>query len=485
MEFRLMIEALDPIDRRSIDLEGKHWVLSEPFNLDRPESIPKYSCISYVWGDKTEREPHPLLTDTTMSTHTIPAFTAAIRAKKSNAFWIDTFCVPPAEPAKRFTLESMGFIYYQSSEVIVMLSSTTSEAMEQMVERGMVTEEGLARLEQDNWATRLWTYQESANANYFYFVYEGANEIFEPIVGVDFFNHLGFSLQKLKKEKGIDDLALTSLFPKLSNLEDLLAESCVTPLGHRSALVVMTSIQRRTIDNIKNLFYAMTCAVTTKPSPGLWNQVDQDPAEVFMATCEGNNDYSFIYSSDERDETPGRRWRPKGHSLSPILSYHSYGKAQRAHRTPEGLWLEGMLSFAVSSTMDAEVRSWIMWWLNQSELVEEVDSVLAQACVLRLRGLGLQGFPRDAEINRTPAELAEQVTHNPPEYLILKEGIFVPQKPATQILRILVSNQIFWAFGAPGLVEIEGKEGSEYVVGVYVGNRVGSKAQANTISALL
>lgn len=487
MEFRLIVEATAPTSRLSIELEGRHWILSEPFDLHRPDSIPKYSCVSYVWGDEAEREPHPLLANATMSIHTISAFTAAIRSKKSNAFWIDTFCVPPAEPAKRFTLESMGFIYNQASEVIVMLSSIASEAIEQMIEHGRVTEQGLIGLEQDSWATRLWTYQETANANYFYFTYEGASETVVPVEGFDFFNCLGFSLQQLRAEKRVDNWDLTSLFPRLSNLEDLLAESIVTPHGRRSALVVMTSIQRRAIDNVQNLFYAMTCAVTTRPSRGLWDMVDQNPAETFMTICEGNNDYSFIYSSDERDRSPGRRWRPRAHMLTPIISYHSYGDAQRAHRNSEGLWLEGMLLLTTSPTMTAEGRDWIIRWLDQPELVGEADSTVGQACVLKLKNFGFRGLPRDEVSDRTPTRVVDGVPQDPPEHLIVRDGLFLPQKPIEEayILRILISNQIFWALGAPGLVEINTAEGSEYVPGVYVGDKKGFEAEIHSISALL
>ena len=488
MEFRLIVEAASPVSKPSVELEGKHWVLSDPFDLDQPGSIPKYSCVSYVWGDETDREPHSLLTGTTMSTHTIPALTAAIRAKKSNAFWIDTFCVPPAEPTKRFTLESMGFIYSESSEVVIMLSSCASEAIKQMSERDRLTEDALIGLEQDNWVTRIWTYQELANAVRYYFVYEGASKTIEPLDGDDFFSCLGFSLTKLGKEKGID---VMNLFPKLSNLEDLLAESWATPLGQRSALVVMTSMQRRTMDNVQNLFYAMTCAVTTtittKAPPGLFDMVDQSPAETFMTACEQRNDYSFIYSSDERDKTPGRRWRPKASRLTPILSFHSYGEAQRAHRTSEGLWLDEMLSFTASSKMDPEGRDWIMWWLKRPiVLVENADCILAEACILKLKELGFQGLPGNVASSQTLTE-TDGVPQSLPPYLILRDGIFVPQRPVekAQILRILVSNQISWLLGAPGLVEITGIEGSEYVVGVYVGYKVGLKPGADLISALL
>ena len=397
--------------------------------------------------------------------------------------------MPRDEPAKRFTLESMGFIYSQCEEVVIMLSSTAAEAIEQMGTHGSgrVTEEGLRGLEEDRWATRLWTYQESANARDFYFTYEGASEKAALVNGVDLFNCLGFSLQQMKKEKGIDDVALMKLFPTLSNLEDVFVEMYVTPYGWRSAMVVMTSIQRRTVDSVQNLFYAMTCAITTKPSPGLWDMVDQDPAETFMRTCEENNDYSFIYSSDERDETPGRRWRPKPNQLIPILSSHSYGEAQRGHRTSEGLWLEGMLYFTTSPMMDPNGREWIMGLLNRPELVQEADSVLAQACVLKLKEFGFQCLPYDTASSLAPIETTEGASQSPPEYLILGDRIFVPQWPLepARILRILVSNQISWSLGAPGLVEIEGTERSEYVVGVYVGYKPGLRPNANLISALL
>ena len=474
----------------SINLEGKNYVLSDSFDLNNPASIPKYSCVSYAWGE--ERVPHVLRAGTTdtMSTHTIPAFVAAIRAMKSSgAIWIDTFCVPHDEPAKRFTLESMGFIYSQCEEVIVMLSSTAGKAIEQMGTRGggRVTEEGLRGLEEDRWATRLWTYQESANAQDFYFTYEGASKKAALVDGADFFNCLGFSLKQMGKEKGIDDVALTKLFPTLSNLEDVFAEMYYTPYGRRSALVVMTSIQRRTVDSVQNLFYAMTCAVTTKPSPGLWDMVDQNPAETFMRTCEENNDYSFIYSCDERDETPGRRWRPKPNQLIPILFNHSYGEAQRGHRTSEGLWLEGMLHLSLSPMMDLNGRDFIMGWLNRPDLVDETDSVLAQACVLKLKEFDFQGLPHDTKLSVAPTETAGGASQSPTDYLILGDGIFVPQRPLeiVRILRILVSNQIFWSQGAPGLVEIKGTEGSEYIVGVYVGYKSGLRPDANLVSALL
>jgi hypothetical protein len=196
MELRLIVKAsLPPPTLRSLTLAGRLWYLTEALDVSRPEKLPPYICVSYVWG--SGRAPNPLHEASVMSDQTIPALVAAMENSDCSSFWIDAFCIPPAQPQRRSTLESMGFIYSQASRVVVSLSETSYAAVEQMTRSDRVDEKALDSLDQDEWVRSVWTYQEVVNSKRLSFVTGGVADAI--VDGSHFLDCVGYSLDRYKK----------------------------------------------------------------------------------------------------------------------------------------------------------------------------------------------------------------------------------------------------------------------------------------------
>lgn len=455
MELRLLIDASERPGSKFITLEGRSWCLSDPFDLTKPDQIPKYSCISYSWG--SAREPNPLGETIEMSNRTIPSLAAAIRAQKSNAFWTDVFCVPAEEPERQATLMNMGYIYGHCAETIIVLSPASFRAVEQASRNQILTDEALQNLEGDPWVSSVWTYQEAVNCQDAYFVSEAEGS--EPVELSQFFSQLGYSLERWRKRKGAGYLDYRASFPRLDAFEDLIGDQMLAAYGQRSAYLVMSSMDRRLAGDPKNRSYAMIGAMTQDVS----NVHPVDPSEAFMTICDAKNDYSYIFSSEERDGDPSKRWRPAPGMLRAIFPWHSWGLAQRARHDADGIWLEDMLSLTPSSIMGDKGKEEILRWIKQLGVQARRNAPIGESLYSIISTAGFSGSE---------------------SYLTTTEGLFFPQHPlaGTDNVKILVSTQVRFVFGAPALAAVAaGEETASYVPGLFAG----SVPDANAIAVLL
>ncbi|KAK5032019.1 hypothetical protein LTS07_004641 [Exophiala sideris] len=212
------------------------------------------------------------------------------------AFWIDVFCIPNQQPARRATLESMGYIYSQAVEVRAVLSARSFTAVHQLSTGDRLDEASLEILDADKWVQSVWTYQEVVNSRDLAFVCVNAPGV--VVDGTDFLNGIGFTLQKYKQKHGFDTFAIREMFPLLDALDDVLGDWRV---ASRCALLVMSNMDRRKWVEERNYFYAMIGSVTSKPCHRTGQGMeDQHLSETFMSVCEEKNDFSFIYTSAER-----------------------------------------------------------------------------------------------------------------------------------------------------------------------------------------
>lgn len=103
----------------------------------------------------------------------------------------------------------------------------------------------------------------------------------------------------------------------------------------------MSNMDRRVQERKEDHFYAMIGAISADAP----NEAAQlPPCEAFMRICESKGDFSFIFSAERRENTPGRRWRPvSGDDLSCILPWHVVGSGQPGRLGDCGLWLDNML----------------------------------------------------------------------------------------------------------------------------------------------
>ncbi|KAI3324910.1 hypothetical protein HD806DRAFT_491361 [Xylariaceae sp. AK1471] len=443
----------DPVGgQNTIKVGGAHWRLAA-HDLDTSEGL-SFTCVSYVWGK--EKEKSPFDDSFMMSDRTMPALSTVIAHRPScTRIWVDALCVPVAQPERTLTLQSMGYIYSQAKEVVVVLSKTTSSVLEQMSVSDRLTSDHLNILGDDDWVSRAWTYQEVVNSRGFSITCEGLNNAI--VDGSHFLNCVGFTLSRNEAASYEIDKRQRE---RLNTFEDLIADYMVAGYQERSALQVMSNMDRREQHFPDDHFYAMMGAISTVCS-SFSNTVD--PCEAFMSMCEQKGDYSFIYSTTQRDTSPTRRWRPAscGDFLPAVLAWHCYGEGQPAHEDSGSLYLDQVVVLEHQPLGDSG-KAYLEGWRKSSKMPSletlQIDVALSAA----LESMGFTGSP-----------VGISTTH----------GFFFPSKRlwAYEGISILVATKVQWAFGAPGLVCSRG-DVDTYIPGVFFGRVDNADATSVKIS---
>ena len=462
MEFRLLVESNDTSSQSSFLLEEKQWTLSPALDLEDDSSVPLFACISYLWGP--DREPHALVEGLTMSTHTRPSLAAAIRTANCTAFWTDVFCIPHTGAARQSTLENMGYIYSRATEVIIVLGESTYAAIEELQHHDYFSESALHILESDEWVSSVWTYQEIVNGGKVYFVSERQTGKSTFIECEDFFNALGYGLSKWEKKKVGNSILAAQIetFPHLTALETIFADWMTAGYTTRSALSIFTSIAFKRNANPANYYYALLGTLTLSPQQLEWNP-DQNLAERIMAICEDKNDFSFIYTVAARDSDPKHCWRPLATPfegldrysipafLRPLVVWDTWGEMQSGRYDADGFWLDGMTIMEPASTIGDAGKEAISLLVHQPELRYADEATLRDPVLSYIRGLGFEGAA-------TPIAVTEGLIFTLDEIRY------------TEIVRLLISTQVRWPMGAPGLVHLSTEDGKKYVPCAFIGS---------------
>lgn len=268
-----------------------------------------------------------------------------------------------------------------------------------------------------------------------------------------FLSSLGYALGTLPAaERG--------RLPRLNALEDVLADCAVAGYLDRPALQVMAAMDTRTQTWSEDHFYAMMGAISTEPARGV--EV-RSPAEAFMALCERRGDYSFVFSSDARDEKSGRRWRPRDDGALPAvlrLTVTGPGVDGRVSNVALRGWveggvlkLEGVVVLKPGKVGD-DGRGFIARWLEGSKPGGAYEGLeLEEAAFEALRELGFSGSGA---------------------WLETEPGLFFPQWwrfPENVQIEVVVAVGIQWRLGSPGLARYRAspREDVMYVPGVFFG----------------
>ncbi|KAF2095087.1 hypothetical protein NA57DRAFT_79575 [Rhizodiscina lignyota] len=436
-------------DPTTLEIGGRRWWLTSE-EVDASQQHPKdFICISYTWG--TKRAPNPFDASKSVSSNTIPGLYAAIHQRPDcHRFWIDAFCVPSDPDQKRFTLASMGFIYSQAQEVIVVLSETSTLALEQMLISDTIDEAALEALESEPWITRAWTYQEVVNSYTLSFTcaspvpLPGASyNLVTAISGDTFLNRIGYTLSKLPMRS----FEKAQAYPSLSAFEDLIVDWMTAAYQERSALQVMANMDRRVQERAEDHFYAMIGPMTAdlaSLSP------EGNACEEFMALCERKGDYSFIYSLAARSEERTKTWRPSSEGdLPAILPWHCWGEKQPGHWEDGALYLDEMVVLKPGQLGD-EGEKFIRGWLTAATEFGSEDIPVEDSMFYCLEQMGFKSHCRTVDSSAG--------------YLFLCEDLS-PDDNVT----LLVSASLRWTFGAPGMARWETNGETKYTAGIFVG----------------
>lgn len=424
-----------------VEIEGFSWGLTEQhLGASNVEEV-HFTCVSYAWGKGRERS--PFQEDHQISDRTIPALLAAmIHCPSSTRIWIDAFSVPLETPERAHTLESMGYIYSCAEQVIVVLSNGARAVLEQMSSSDHIDTVHLDAMEQEEWITRAWTYQEAVNSKKLCFTCEDSRGVI--VDGSHFLNCLGCTLSRIE---GVDK---RRWYPRLDAFEDLIADYMIAGYQERSALQVMSNMDRRTESTKErphDRFYAMIGAISVERASSC---KILDPCEAFTSLCERKGDYSFIYSAAKRDSIPSRRWLPKSGDLPSILSWHCWGNGQPGHEALGAFYLDQMMVLCISPINKQGETFVSQWLLSRRSHAAGAQRPLHQAAYIALSQIGFRGSSQCLDTTK---------------------GFFFPLEPMLpdQVTSVLVATQVRWSFGAPGLARYHDGFMDSYTPGVFVG----------------
>jgi hypothetical protein len=349
----------------------------------------------------------------------------------------------------------MGYIYSIADEVIVALTSDRSGALEEMLRSDRLSDFNLLAFENDDWVKSVWTYQEVVNSQRLQITCTDPHSN-AVVDGSTFLNRIGFSLDQYKKANALNSFDIRARFPRLDAFEDLIADWMVSGYTSRSALQVMSNLDRRVALEPANYYYSMIGSLTQKPSARNAGSQISDIVRRVMEICEEKNDYSFIFSSTPRDLGPRGYWKPRPESLHSILPWFSHGSRQSGRHDSQGFWLEKMVCLQTPQEDDS---------LDTTTIREMLQNL----------PIGISNFPgslSDAFTTLIPDLLARIGFTGTKDYVKTSAGAFYLQAtiPADAEYDIVVATEVYWMFGSPGFLKTKGVQNPVCVVpGVFVG----------------
>ncbi|KAH9848363.1 hypothetical protein C2E23DRAFT_889203 [Lenzites betulinus] len=469
MELRTMVQTDTPSqDTPSVLVDGKHWTLSPPLDIDSP-ALPPYVCVSYVWG--LERTPNPIYPSIEMSSRTLATFTAAARCVPGHPIWIDAFSVPVQREKKRATLESLGCIFARGHAVVAVLAPESLAAVAQMEQflaldprPEAVPTAPLDVLNADEWIRSVWTYQELVNSQTLWFVchaHEGSPSP-PPVRGQDLFQIVGGYLDRWGKSHGGKLPGVRLTYPHADNFQELLADWMISDYGHRSALQIICGMEYRAGVTPQNRFYSMIGALTAQPSTRATSPTVEQLAERFMELCEEKGDYSFIFSSAARDARPGLRWRPTPCDLESVLTWHIFGEDQPGTKVDNGVLLTNVLVYPLPTSsrdkvqMGHDLRDHFLGWIR---VEKEYHNLATDDTNTTLEELGHRILQSMRFAGTGGWHVAEDVVFYPLHKL--------PESDESEVT-LCVSHGVRWIFGAPAIAAIKKEGRTEYMPGVAI-----------------
>jgi hypothetical protein len=374
---------------------------------------------------------------------------------------------------------SMGYIYSSAVSVIIVLqgpiwSIIEAAAAGQSPSPFPVSE--LQVLEQDKWISRVWTYQELVNGADTYFTTTNPG-VGTPVVQVQrFLNCVGASLNRWKKENEQGEMGVLDNFPHLSILEEALGDMLMSGYLERTALGILSNIGLRDLDvNFpQNRLLACLGALTKEASWGAASNSLEKLADKLMELCEARNDYSFIYTSDERSDEMGLRWRPNSNGpahLIPVINWYSsipafdlIGTTQNAHGDEGGFWLDNLIRLRPSASIDPHAVKQIERYLFG---YQEPDNPTHIQIGIFKPGIGETPDWRE-DLLRFLLKIGFTGCREPQ---FCEMGLFYSQKDIRDLeeVELFAASSIVWKFGNPGLARWKEHGIVKYCAGVYAG----------------
>ncbi len=435
--FKLLIPVTESIlpGTKTIELSGKLWTLVD---FERLSDAPPYTCISYSWGK--EKTVNPLNNEQKISDRTIPVIETTINSfdssecqdteilslfgrdkhaeklalarNASHAIWIDALCSPHEQPAADICIQNMGEIYKEATQVFVVLNANCLDTVHKIYNKEFLNLNDYIMVGSDDWMDRVWTYQEFVNSKMMFLVAEGK--------GKTFISELNFLNALMSDEAAYSDNQDIELIQKLERMQLLVVEQ---QMEERSVFQVMSAMNRRDCTHADDYMNAMI-AIVSDTNTGILDRNLITPTEYFMRVCEEKEDYSFIFSTNQRSEVLGRTWRPLDNEIiRPVISD----------------------IFANGSGLSGSIKKTHLQMNNMCRMVPWKSNPVSSAIESFLKA----DFPKEI-LER----LRERGFTGCGECLKLEHGYFFPQTShkRSKSLFVAVSHNLKFHEGAPGLL---------------------------------
>lgn len=466
---------MPPLVNATVKLNGREWYITELFRTpENAATFPNYTAISYRWYDG--RLPNPFFDGFLMSNLTLPSLASAMRNSQQDAFWIDCFSIPATQPLKGAILDLLSNIFSTAHEVIVPLGLESRDTMKFLTNGtdlstldATTLTNVMEDLNQEEWVNSIWTYKESLSSKTYTFTdrdrlsYNQTGDGAEPSAKeVSFFNGVSTLSQRYMDKTGLNDFDMRLAMRNVDALVELGLDRTLNSAYERSFFTSMSSLDRRYVESEGNFFWGLYGAITEelmpldKPSATLADKYDR-----LFEIAEAKKDYSFIYTSTTRRAQAGRTFYPVSANLDSILNWPTSEAFQTAEVAADGtISLQGMVSLPQQAALGKAGSSFIQQWFQTN-----VPNITADAT--------------DAGVASKVYQIIKQLDFTGSEQPILTtDGLFFPQQavPAGQNATVLVTSQLGWSFGAPGLAKVDLGNGTTYIPGAFVGSVKKSKA---------
>lgn len=445
---------------RTIKLNGKEWYLTEMMRTTaNAATFPKYTAISYRWYDG--RLPNPFFDGFLMSNLTLPSLESAMRTSTQQAFWIDCFSIPAEKPLKGIILDLLSNIFDAAHEVIVplglndpktlpLLAGTT--ALSAAPANDLVT--ALKDLNQEEWVKSIWTYKEVLSSKNYIFTDRnakpaaGAKEA--QIKDLKFFEKVGEALSLYKKQTGLTSWDLRKNMTQVDALEDLgLARTLKKPY-EGSVFEALANLDRRFVESDKNFFWGFYGVLTLDMIPNSKpHSTLADLYERLFELCEKKKDFSFVYTSAERQTTKLKTVYPKAGPLHSIITMPGDANYQTGTQSAQGLTLDGMVTLKATTALGKRGKDYIQAWFKTDVPAIPEDGTDKSIAAKALQVIQMADYKGSKE------------------FILTDDGIFFPQTPAGANPTILVTSQLGWSFGSPGFAKTST---GAYIPGAFIGH---------------
>ena len=375
----------------------------------------------------------------------------------------------------------MGWIYSTALSVLIVLQRPIWRIIESVSDKGKISPRALSYdemqiIERDMWISRVWTYQELVNGHLIFFTTLEPTITGHAIESEMFFNCVGFSLETWKRASGQGYIAVLETFQNLDTLQDTLVDSKLRDYLDRSAFGVLSNMAMRTFVPAfaQNRLLASLGAISKDVSWGPRSTTLAELAEKLMSICESKGDFSYIYTSDVRDTSPGLGWRPSPSQIAadepmnlvPVANWHTWG-TQNGHRDLKGLWLDEMVHLKPADRIDDEVEDILQEIMYGSPALEQPEK---QPDVVN------DGFfphkKSEEELSSGILRFLRKIKfkgYGEPQ--VCKQGLFFSQLglESCESVQIYASSSLRWRFGSPGLATWKENGESRYCAGVSMG----------------